>query len=148
MKPYLERLLQAMLWADHLVLDATRDCPAAWPLLAHLLAAEHIWLTRLQRLPARHPVWPTLDWEVCQALAAENAAGYTAWLAATDEAALPAPVAYRTTRGDEWSTPALDIFTHVVLHGAYHRGQIATLRAAAGLPDLNTDFITFLRTVS
>ena len=38
-----------------------------------------------------------------------------------------------------------DIVTHVALHGAYHRGQIAwVLRHGAGEP-VSTDFITMVR---
>ena len=51
MKARFERMLRSMAWADREILQALRDCPAAQeqglPLLAHLLAAEHIWLSRI-----------------------------------------------------------------------------------------------------
>ena len=34
-----------------------------------------------------------------------------------------------------------DILTHVVLHSAYHRGQIASQMRAGGAPPAYTDFI-------
>jgi uncharacterized damage-inducible protein DinB len=41
----------------------------------------------------------------------------------------------------------IDILTHVVVHGAYHRGQIAKLLGRAGVAAVNTDYITFARVV-
>lgn len=146
MKSHLARMLRAMLWADQQMLAAVRDCPSALPLLAHLLAAEQIWLARLQQREPQLTVWPALDLAGCQTAADENAAGYLAYLHALGENDLTTPVSYRNSRGEEFSTPVIDILTHVILHGAYHRGQIAKLRGAAGLQSVSTDYITFVRT--
>src|SRR3954453_20573888 len=79
-KAHLERMLRSMAWADREVLQALSDCPAAQeeglPRLAHPLAAEHIWPSRITGREASHPVWPQLDLAGCQALAQENASGY------------------------------------------------------------------------
>jgi uncharacterized damage-inducible protein DinB len=144
-------MVRAMAWADRQVLAALRDCPAAQgdalPLFSHLVATEHIWLARLQRQEARHPVWPALTLQECEALAGENVAGYTALLGGLSETDLPVAVRYRNTRGEEFATSVLDILTHVVIHGAYHRGQIAKALGRAGVPAVNTDYITFARSV-
>jgi uncharacterized damage-inducible protein DinB len=149
LKSHIERMLQAMAWADERVIGALRDCPdahdEALPLLSHLLAAEHVWLARLERRPARVSVWPTLSLPECVALAAENAAGYVAYLKAHGEAELAEIVVYKTTQGVECATAAIDVLTHVVIHGAYHRGQIAKALGRAGTPATNTDYITFVR---
>ena len=151
MKAHIERMVQAMAWADQQVLAALRDCPAALaealPLFAHVVSAEHIWLTRLQRQEARHPVWPQLTLGECEGLAAENAAGYAALLGGLRDADLGMAIHYRNTKGQEFTTSVLDILTHVVIHGAYHRGQIAKAFGRAGAPAVNTDFITFVRSV-
>jgi uncharacterized damage-inducible protein DinB len=150
-KAHIERMVRAMAWADGQVLTALRGCPAAQgealPLLAHLLAAEHIWLTRLQRREARHSVWPQLTLPECEGLAVENAAGYAALLAGLSEAGLGAAVRYLNTKGEEFATPVIDILTHAVIHGAYHRGQIARALGRAGVQAVNTDYITYARTV-
>jgi uncharacterized damage-inducible protein DinB len=144
-------MVQAMAWADQQVLAALRDRPAAHaearPLFAHLVAAEHIWLARLQRQEARHPVWPELTLGECEALAGENAAGYAALLGRLRDADLGVAIRYRNTKGQEFATSILDILTHVVIHGAYHRGQIAKAFGRTGAPAVNTDFITFVRSV-
>jgi uncharacterized damage-inducible protein DinB len=138
-----------MEWADRRTLEALRAAPAAHaealPLLAHVLAAEHVWLSRLEQREPRYPVWPTLSLDECDALAAENAAGYRALVERLGDNQLSEPVRYRTSRGDEFVTPVVDILTQVITHGPYHRGQIAKAIGRSGGTAINTDFITFAR---
>ncbi len=130
-------------------------CPAGLPgrwtealgLFAHVLAAEHIWLARLQGREASRPVWPTLSIPECETLAAENAAGYAAYIDKQAEPDLAAVVRYRNSQGEEFTNIVLDILTHVVIHGAYHRGQIAKAIGRAGGKAVNTDYIIFARSV-
>jgi uncharacterized damage-inducible protein DinB len=142
-------MVRSMAWADRLSLVALRRTPAAQaealPLLAHLLAAEHVWLARLEQREARHAVWPTLSADECEILAAENEAGYRAFLARTSDNHLGTTIHYRNTKGQEFTTSVLDILTHAVIHGAYHRGQIAKAIGRSGGAPVNTDFITFVR---
>ncbi len=151
MKAHIERMVRAMVWADGRVIAALANCPAAreesLPLLSHLLAAEHVWLARLERRAAVRPVWPALAFADCEALAVENAAGYAAYLARLSDDGLAEVVEYKNSQGVEFVTPAIDILTHVVIHGAYHRGQIAKALGRAGTPAVETDYITFVRTV-
>lgn len=151
MKTYIERLLRSVAWADRQVIAAVRDNPAAQPeavpLLAHLLAAEHVWLSRMEQREPRLAVWPQLTVAECAALAGENAAGYTALLGRLSDSDLSQPIRYRNTKGQEFVTPLLDILTQVVIHGAYHRGQIANAIGRSGVPAVNTDYITFAREV-
>jgi uncharacterized damage-inducible protein DinB len=151
MKAHLERMFRSMAWADRQSLAALRAAPAAQaealPLLAHLLAAEHIWLARLEQREARFPVWPTLTADECEHLTAENETGYRAFLGRIRDGQLAATTRYRNTKGQEFVTPVLDILTHVVIHGAYHRGQIARAIGRSGGVAVNTDFITFAREV-
>ena len=151
MKSHIERMVRAMGWADERVIGALAECPAAQaealPLLSHLLAAEHVWLVRLERRTASRSVWPTLTLSECQALAAENAAGYAGFLNRLSDADLTEVVQYKNTKGLEFATPVIDILTHVVIHGAYHRGQIAKALGRAGTPAVETDYIVFVRTM-
>src|SRR5262245_31700961 len=136
-------------WADRRALAALRAAPAAHaeglPLVAHLLAAEHVWLARLEQREPRYPVWPALELGECDSLAAENEAGYRAFVERLGEDQLAASVRYRTSQGKEFATPVVDILTQVVTHGPYHRGQIAKAIGRSGGAAVNTDFITFAR---
>jgi uncharacterized damage-inducible protein DinB len=151
MKEHLARMLRAMAWADAQVLISLRDCPAAHAealgLFAHVLAAEHVWLSRLVGRAPSQPVWPALSIPECAALASDNARGYTAYIDQQAEPDLGALVQYRNTKGEDFANTVLDILTHVVIHGAYHRGQIARAIGRAGGQSVNTDFIIFARSV-
>ena len=56
-----------------------------------------------------------------------------------------ASVRYRNSRGEEFHTPVGDLLTHVLMHGAYHRGQIAASVRRAGGEPAATDYIAFTR---
>jgi uncharacterized damage-inducible protein DinB len=116
-------------------------------LLAHVAAAEHIWLARLRCRPAAVPVWPRLTLCECERLAGENAAGYASLLRGLGGADLRVAVRYRNIWGEEFATPVIDILTHVVVHGAYHRGLIAKALGRAGVPAPNTDYITYAQSL-
>jgi uncharacterized damage-inducible protein DinB len=92
-------------------------------------------------------VWPQLTLDECQSLAEENAAGYADLIAALGDHDLTAAIRYRNTKGDEFANTAIDILTHVVIHGAYHRGQIAKVLSRSGVLAVSTDFIIFARAV-
>lgn len=151
MKAHLARLFRYVSWADKRSLASLRSAPAAHdeglPLFAHVLAAEHVWLSRLAHREPRLAVWPTLSLDECETLATENASGYRDFLTNAAEEKLGALVHYKTSRGQSFSTPAIDILMQVNTHGAYHRGQISRIISRSGGAAVNTDFITFAREV-
>lgn len=147
MKTSLERILRYVSWADQRSLRAIRDSLKAraqvLPIMSHLLAAEHIWLSRLLGQPPLFAVWPNLNLEHCEQLSAENTAGFHAYVATSTEEQLMSRITFRTTAGQEYSMSALDILTQVVTHGSYHRGQIAKILGQSGESSINTDFIVY-----
>ncbi len=151
MTAHLRRLFDHAAWADRLALDALAAAPEAdragpLRLLAHVLAAERVWLLRLRgEDSAAQPIWPALPLEGCAALAADNAAAYARYLDALTDEAAAREVAYSNSQGTSFRTRVADVLTHVSLHGAYHRGQVAAALRAAGAEPINTDFITFVR---
>jgi uncharacterized damage-inducible protein DinB len=144
-----ERLVQHMIWADLRLLEALQDAevpPATLARMAHVLAAEEIWLERLQGRDAKGlEVWPAHDLATCQARATRLHAAWTAFIRALDPEAASAEVPYHTSTGAPQRHSVSDMVTHVMLHGAHHRGQIAAdLRAAGGVPP-NVDFMGWVR---
>jgi uncharacterized damage-inducible protein DinB len=144
-------LLDHAAWADDraraavATLDpASAECAQATRLYAHLAAAEHVWSARLQGHAPRHPVWPELSLEAASALAVESLEAMRA-LAAGDPGWLDGEVEYRTTTGQAFRDRVVDVLTHVVLHGSYHRGQIALLARQGGGAPPATDYIVFVR---
>lgn len=148
----LTALFDHMLWADARTLDALRAMPPGSPeveravtLYAHVAAAEHVWLSRLEGRTPAHPVWPSLGIEEAAALAAESGAALRAFVAGLDEAGMAREVAYRNSAGQPFTNTVRDILLQVALHGSYHRGQLATLARQGGGTPAATDYIVYVR---
>jgi uncharacterized damage-inducible protein DinB len=121
-------------------------------LQAHILAAEQIWLERVEGGSSAHiDSWPELTLDECDRLAAESVRHWRARLEGAGEAQFLRRIVYinsnRSSRhfGKRFETSLGDIFAQLTLHGAYHRGQIVEILRAAGRPTLETDFIYFVR---
>ena len=135
-------------WANHEALAsiaAGGSAPRALAVLAHIAGAEWLWWTRVQRSPSRLSVWPTLTLDQC---AAELRAVSDVWglyVSSLAPGGLASPVSYTNSRGEAWTSSVRDILLHVVLHSAYHRGQVATAVRASGHEPAYTDFVHAVR---
>lgn len=143
------KMLGHQSWADAAALRAIRNgqtaSSGALKLLAHILGAEHVWLSRLNGVAPTQAVWPELTFDQCRQLAAANELGLRQAIFGLEQADLRRIVTYKNSAGEEFQTPVEDILTHLFLHGSYHRGQIAMqLRLAESTPE-STDFIAFAR---
>ncbi len=143
------RLFEHLAWADSRVLERLRSgaaTPAAVDLYAHLLAAERVWLARLRGEDSSVlEIWPDLSLEQCATLADHLRAELAALLATLTPESMPGMILYRNSAGRAFETAVGDVLIHLALHGAYHRGQIATRLRQAGVEPINTDYITFVR---
>jgi len=110
-------------------------------LLAHVVATEFLWIARLAGERAPLPVWPTLALEECEARLAELARTWYEIVSAMRGHELARMVTYVNSKGEPWRSTAGDIVTHVVVHSAYHRGQIAALVRGGKAQPAPTDFI-------
>jgi uncharacterized damage-inducible protein DinB len=145
----LVKLFDHLAWADKRALDSLRAMPAphaqALELYAHVLGAEHVWLSRIRERPAREKVWPRLSLDDAASLAEENAAALRALLTTLSAAELQRKVAYVNSAGDRFESTVEDMLLQVALHGCYHRGQVALLVRGAGGEPSPTDYIAFAR---
>src|SRR5580704_4273559 len=132
-------------WANREVLSGLRAStrPAGQPLqlLAHILSAERLWLERIRKQPQSLPVWPDFSIDQCEAQIADLARLWHEYLAQLSVAKLAEKVSYKNSKGEPWTNTVVDVLTHVILHSAYHRGQIASQVRAAGEQPAYTDFI-------
>ena len=146
---YLRRQFAYDEWANGEVLAALRASGNAsqrsLQLMAHLLSAERIWLERLKQQPQSSPVWPKLGLEECEAQAAEMAGLWREYLDLITAGDVNQSVSYKNSKGEEWTSTIVDILSHVVLHSAYHRGQIASHMREIGQTPASTDFIHGVR---
>jgi uncharacterized damage-inducible protein DinB len=113
--------------------------------IAHILSAEKLWLERLRGEPQSMPVWPTASLQQSLTLADEMRTQWETYLRTLSARAFEENIEYCNTRGEKWSSRVEDILTHVLMHSAYHRGQIALEMRAAGAEPAYTDFIHAVR---
>ena len=147
MTDLLEKLYEHNWWAhDAIVAELRRAAPDAETLrlLAHIVAAEHLWLSRIDGLKPRVAVWPTLALDEIVTLETENRLRFRDLLARPDDTRLQR-VPYRNSAGNAFDNDVESILTHVAMHGHYHRGQIARAMRAAGREPVYTDYIGFVR---
>jgi uncharacterized damage-inducible protein DinB len=136
-------------WANREVLDSMRalDAPPArsTELLAHIVSAERLWLERLLAERQTLPVWPLFNLDQIK-LQIEDLPGlWKNYLTSLGEAGLSASLTYKNTKGETFTSRKQDILLHVIMHSAYHRGQIAADMRAAGFSPASTDFIHAVR---
>jgi uncharacterized damage-inducible protein DinB len=133
-------------WANHEIVVALRQGGAgsdrARQLFAHLLSAEMLWYSRIKGMPQRFPVSPDFTLDECDRLSKEI---YSLWanylVQELQEDSLASEVHYRNTKGEKHTSTVADILQHVILHGVYHRGQIAREMRSKGMTPAYTDFI-------
>jgi uncharacterized damage-inducible protein DinB len=130
-------------WANEETLASLRRTapPGAVRWIAHIVAAELLWLARLRDEAPPLPVWPEFDLADTARRLAGSRRVWTAHLEALTPEDLADSVGYRNSKGEFWTSTVADILTHVSHHGAYHRGQIAAAVRAAGGEPAYTDFI-------
>lgn len=143
----LKRLFQYDFWANREVATALGTLktppPASLKRLAHIVSAETLWLERLTQQKQTYPVWPEFTLDQCKLGLDSVAKRWMDCLATTTD--LSQTVTYKNTKGESFTSVKSDILMHVILHSAYHRGQIAADMRAAGFTPAYTDFIHAVR---
>lgn len=142
------RLLQYDMWANRETLASLRQGappPRSLRWMAHIVGAEYLWLARLCGEPAPLPVWPDLPVDGLADHLGEISDRWREYLAGAYSPRLLEKVAYTNSKGESWTSTVEDILTHVTIHSAYHRGQIAADVRAAGQIPAYTDYIHAVR---
>jgi uncharacterized damage-inducible protein DinB len=145
---YYARLLRYDAWANAETLGSLRQggAPAkAIRWMGHIVGASALWLARLRQEPPEMAVWPDLDLDGCAAGIGRLADRWPRYLETLAPAALEEGVGYRNSLGEYWTSTVGDILTHVAMHGAYHRAQIAAAVREGGREPAYTDFIHAVR---
>src|SRR5262249_38692395 len=143
---HLRRLFAYDAWANRQALaslaaagEAAPPRARAW--LAHVAAAERLWLHRLLRDSTPVVVWPDLTLAECGEAIEACARLYDEYLGSLAPEDLAATIDYVNSQGEPWTSRVEDVLQHVALHSVYHRGQIAAAVRQAGATPAITDFI-------
>ena len=149
MLSFIERLFRYDDWANREVVTALTELstlpPRSLKIMDHILSAERLWLERVRSEQQTYPVWPDFTIGRCQHEVEQLAQLWTGHFSSLQEEDLGRPVRYQNSKGETFTSQHLDILMHVILHSAYHRGQIAIDMRAAGFSPAYTDFIHAVR---
>jgi uncharacterized damage-inducible protein DinB len=144
------RLFEYDRWANHAALESLSSVagPVEKPfkVFSHILGGHRVWRARFDDPhPLNAQPWPVLTQEECRSGIDET---FQRWVELLDKFSndkLNDNLLYYTTQGAKFETPIRDVLTHLLLHSAYHRGQVAAaVREAGGKPAL-TDYVVYLR---
>ncbi|HZT42548.1 MAG TPA: DinB family protein [Chthonomonadaceae bacterium] len=117
---------------------------------AHIVAAQSIWLLRWQgESPTALPdtaQWPTPA-SLQHAFAEERKQFWLYFNSLYREGQVTSLIHYTTTRGKPYTNALWQMMQHVVLHSAYHRGQVTARLLDLGYEDaiVSMDLIEFYR---
>ena len=149
---YLRRLFAYDQWANEEALRSLRATPGCSPraieVMAHTIATEWVWMSRIQRQSQPYAVWPGWTLDDSQLRLQELKHDWEEFFKGMNQPTLGQQLSYKNTKGDSFTNTIGDILMHVAMHGTYHRGQIAAeVRAAGGQPAY-TDFIQAVRSAA
>lgn len=134
----------AALTAEELARSVGGSFTSVLGTLTHLVGAEWVWL---ERWHARSPRALPTDFATVEDLRrrlAEVEEGQKAVLGALTPDRLASKITYVNFAGQTLTYALGDAMVHLVNHGTYHRGQVATLLRQLGKKPLSTDFLLYL----
>lgn len=112
-------------------------------LFSHLLAAQKVWLNRCLGDEISVNLWESDEnWNN---LRLDNQKEWKNYVQSLEENDFEQIISYQTSTGIPFKTALKDIFTHLINHGTYHRGQIIQLLKEERDIVPATDFILFDR---
>lgn len=118
-------------------------------LISHVLTSHQTWLNRIspESAPEKpYGIWEVLPVQELESLNKENMQRSIAILEnSKEDEILKTDISYRNSLGEPFTTKAEDILNHLLLHCAYHRGQIAMNLRENGITPAPTDYILYVR---
>ena len=149
MKAYFIRLFNYDHYANLLIASAilqTKEHEKAEQLMAHMLAAQQIWLDRCKgALPIGAALWPDWKADTFKEMINDNHQKWIAFLENSNDNDLERLICYKNLRGDAFENKLIDILGHVINHGSHHRAQAGQHLKVAGIDLPITDYIFYLR---
>jgi uncharacterized damage-inducible protein DinB len=155
-KKLLQSLFAQKSWANNELFNALADVPAnhhfdairsAIRTLNHIYVVDRIFRAHLVGEPHGYTATntdATPELGELQFAAAETDAWFENYSALITEAQLDEAIRFRFTDGDTGTMTREEMLTHVITHGAYHRGNVGQIMKSISLSpprDLYTKFL-------
>jgi uncharacterized damage-inducible protein DinB len=153
MKEYFIRLFEYDRYANQIILETivkANNPEKPVKLMAHLLAAQQIWLNRCLGLPAPGgALWSDGEVDTFAAQIAENSRGFIDYLEGLHPHDYEKPLPYKNLKGEDFENKLSDVLAHVINHGTHHRAQAGQHLITAGIEKLPpTDYIFYIRALN
>ena len=137
-------------WANQTTLRSVASLKApperALKVVGHIVGAQRVWLGRLESPGGDPPApWPLMNLEEANAAVSEMHQRWNSFLGNLVGERLDEDLVHRNSKGAEFRAPVRDVLMQLVMHGAYHRGQVAAVVRDAGGAPSSTDYITRVR---
>jgi uncharacterized damage-inducible protein DinB len=131
-----EQLTRDFQTADHSILGT----------LAHVYAADRVWLARVTNAPAA-PFITDADRNLSVLLHDWPALleRWRQWASSLTDENTVANISYKDLKGNPYTQPLWQIVLHVVNHGTHHRGQVSGFLRALGHQPPPLDLMAFHR---
>ena len=116
--------------------------------LAHVFAADRIWLSRVRG--AARTTFISPEDRSLELLQRDWPAVHSGWhevIAAETSDSVLRKIAFRALDGTPYQQPLWQIVLHLVNHGSHHRGQVSGFLRAMGHPPPQLDLITYYRSL-
>ena len=147
---HLQHLFTYNDWANRRILEALKENPSerARRILAHLLITEKEYFQRLYGKDSTgFDFWQDLSIEECGELERETAGIYKQLLSEFKEEDLETVARYKNSAGESYENNYRELFSHVLLHSATHRGNIMLKLREEGFTPPMIDYIIYLREI-
>lgn len=150
MKKYFRKQFKYNDWANYRVLitleKSTEDDDRLATLYSHLISTQIIWLNRIKGLPTSpFPLWEKYKLNELRTMTEENSTNWANYLEEHRFETFEEMIFYKNSKGARHENTIGDIISQVISHGAYHRGQIASLFKEVGLQPPATDYVSYIR---
>jgi uncharacterized damage-inducible protein DinB len=146
MKNYYKTLFEHEHWANLKVLEsmicASETPQRAIEIFSHTIAAQRIWLDRINGDKTELKVWEVFDTEIMLELLEIN---YIDINKVIDNQDFEQLIAYQNSSGQHFTSTISQILSHLSLHASYHRGQIVLLLKGKVETLPTTDYIFYIR---
>lgn len=135
-------------WANKTTIDAIKQSTdpdeRVFKLISHIIAAHHIWISRITNEKPNMGSWDLLTLNECEDLSAKNLSSWSNYISNASGEELERELSFKFY--DKESTMTVgEMITHLINHSSYHRGQIiAQLKGKLEALPLTT-FIAFAK---
>jgi uncharacterized damage-inducible protein DinB len=146
MKEYFKQIFEHEHWANLKVLEsmigASKTQKRAIEIYSHAIAAQRIWLDRINGEKTDLKIWEVFETKIMLELLEIN---YVDIKKVIENQNFEQLIAYQNSNGQHYTTIIKQILSHLALHASYHRGQVVLLLKdhVDTLP--TTDFIFYVR---